>query len=150
MNKEQNALNELAKDVENFMRNEASKRGLSYISLRAQLFGKWLVTTAFEDNEIESLNRALHCKQAQDDAGYRTACLDFLKLRHGAELGDQVNLHGFPMARDVTLEDYYIEFDEADMLGKSVACFIGPCRGMPALTQHRQPLSANAVRTNRK
>lgn len=137
----------LAEEVEQFMRRTAAERGLSYTSLRTVLYSRWLSTPAFDDDEIEALNRALCCQQAGDNNGYRIACLDYLKAHCGLEIGDRAILNGFSRARTLVVEDYYLELDETDLFKNSKAWFVGTCDSAPGLTKHGQPVYAGASKT---
>lgn len=142
----QEAIKSAAQDVEQFMRRVAAERGLSYTSLRGNLATSWFLQPSFDADELEILEQALQFLKAGDSAGFRSAGLSFLEARHGAKIGDQVNLHGFSRARDVIIEDFYLELDETDLLSKSKAVFVGPClRGRPSNTRHEQALHETAV-----
>jgi hypothetical protein len=143
---DQDAIKELAQDVEKFMRRTAAERGVSYTALRGHLAFAWFGQPCFDDDEIQLLQQAQLCQNAGDAAGFRAAGLAFLMARHGAQIGDLVNLHGFSYARNVTIEDFYLELDETD-LHNSKAVFIGPCLGDNPETRHVQAVHKTAVRS---
>ena len=111
--------------------------GFNFPDIRRELKHKWLLEDAADAQakataaecrapEIQCLERALACQRANDAAGARQAGLDWLKTKHGAEVGDTLTLWGWKKPRVVELQDIEVLIEKGD-IGECYIAFIGPC-----------------------
>ncbi len=100
---ENNAMDTATIELEDLLRSECAVRGFDFVEMRNSLHFKW-TREALNERILENkkaaapftavLERAFRCQQTNDKAGYRQACLEWLKMRHNVQLGDTVVLGG--------------------------------------------------------
>lgn len=111
--------------------------GFSFTEIRQELKAKWMLEdmsvaqAAADAAQLQSperlcLERALACMRANDAAGARQAGLDWLKTKHGAQLGDTITLWGWKKPRVVELRDIEVVIENDDV-DECYIEFIGPC-----------------------
>jgi len=61
---------------------------------------------------------------ANDNAGYKAACLAWLKVRYDAEIGDSLTLFVWVTPRTVRVEGFEIDFDRQQEFDPGAEPFI--------------------------
>lgn len=133
---ERDALECAADALDSLLRRECAAQGLEYSAVRGRLQFRWMrenlnnrieATRETEAPFTEILVRALRCQRGRDSTGYRLACLEWLKARHGVQPGDTVVLGGWSKPRTVRVEDFTIALAEDNLSQHSFLWFEGPC-----------------------
>jgi len=121
-------LDTFALHMEEVLRQQCAARGVDFAALKQVLFLKWFSgkDQQLADSGRTLLDKAFACKQLGDDAGYRAACLDYLKTVHGLSIGDSVKLGTGRDARTVLIEDFAIRVFDTN-LQLSQLSFWGQC-----------------------
>jgi hypothetical protein len=149
-----NQLRADAATMETQLRFLCDSLSFNFDEIRRELKQKWTLedaeaaqlAAAAEDAvspERICLKRALACQRANDAAGGRQAALDWLKLKHGVQIGDTVELSGFKRPRTVVLRDFELVLERGD-IDECYADFIGTCISQiikgSAPESHMQPI----------
>jgi hypothetical protein len=125
-----------ANDFDALLRLESAARGLDFAEIRRDLMLKWTIENLDDSiNQAKKedapftaiLERAFRCQQANDEAGYRLACEDWLMARHGVKRGDTVTLGGWARPRTVRIDAFEIRLEEDNLSRGSFITFTGPC-----------------------
>jgi hypothetical protein len=136
MSNENNPMDTATIELEDLLRRECATRGLDFVEMRSNLQVKWM-RAALDERVVETekadapfkaiLERAFRSQQANDEVGYRQACLEWLKLRHDVQPGDRVVLGGWGRPREVRIVDFHIRLQEDNLTQQSFVWFKGPC-----------------------
>ena len=147
----------LVQDAEASLQAWCAQRGVEYHTVRRELFRLWRAEDAAvayqaqreKEAPLEAILQQARNRLADGNrAGYRQACLDWLQAKHGAALGDTVQLFGWAKPRTVKLTDFSIQFDSYG----GFAWYEGPClshrirNSIP--TSHGQGLEVRVVKLN--
>lgn len=134
--------------------------GFKFADIRRELKLKWqredsaaaqaaAAAAERQSPERQCLERALACQRANDAVGARQAGLDWLKIKHGATLGDTLTLWGWKKPRVVELQDLEVLIENGD-IGECYIAFIGPCISQRINTsspdRHLQPHYINVTK----
>lgn len=136
-------LDTFALQLEEALRQQCAARGVEFSALKQVLFLKWFSgkEEQLADSGRSLLDKAFACKKLGDDAGYRAACLAYLKAEHDLEIGDSVELGTGRDARTVLIEDFTIGVFDTN-LQLSRLSFWGRC------TSHKMDIREFWVHTD--